>query len=393
MVHERVCVRARTYTKAIRRSSGCDLTVVVPTRNESANIGPLLDRLGAVRPELGLEVVFVDDSSDDTPRVIGLEAKRSARPVSLIHRRHGERSGGLGGAVQAGLLAAESEFVCVMDADLQHPPEILEALVDEARRSKADVVVASRYCDHGDVGDFSAVRVGLSRVSAIAAKVLFPRRLRTVSDPMSGFFLVRRSAVDVAALRPKGFKVLLEILLSAALTTSEVPFRFGDRHAGESKASVSEGARYLRRLLELRLQGRSSRLGGFAAVGALGIGLNTTMLALLTRDAHLWYLGASALATQVAIVSNYALTEWLVFRGVKASKSLRVRLGSYLLINNVSLVVSGPLLVLLVSVGVGLLMANVLSLLLLVTVRFAVADSYIWGPKSLRLRRLETSSG
>lgn len=211
-----------------RQPTDIDLTVVVPTLNERDNVALLLRRLERARPELRLEVLFVDDSTDDTPRVIEEQVGLYSCTVSLVRRPERERSSGLGGAVRAGLLAAQSDLVCVMDADLQHPPELLGALIDEAIGSNADVVVASRYRAAGDVAVLSAFRVAVSRASALLAKLLFPRRLRSVSDPMSGFFLVRRSAIDAAALRPKGFKILLEILVSSrALTTSEVPFRFG----------------------------------------------------------------------------------------------------------------------------------------------------------------------
>jgi dolichol-phosphate mannosyltransferase len=233
------------------------VTVVVPTRNERHNVALLLRRLESIRPDLRLEVLFIDDSSDDTPRVIEAQARRCSRTVSLIHRPEGERTGGLGGAVRTGLLAARSDLVCVMDADLQHPPELLEALIDEASRSRADVVIASRYRERGDVGELSAFRLAVSRGSTMLAKALFPRRLRSVSDPMSGFFLVRRSAVDPGRFEPKGFKILLEILVSGgALVTSEVPFRFGERHYGDSKASWHEGVTYVRRLAELRIEDR-----------------------------------------------------------------------------------------------------------------------------------------
>lgn len=366
-----------------------DVTVVVPTRNERSTVGPLLRRLEKVRPDLRLEVLFIDDSSDDTPRVIEEHARRCPRTVSLIHRSQGERSGRLGGAVRAGLLAAGSDLVCVMDADLQHPPELLGELIDEASRSRADVVVASRYCDRGEIGELSALRLAVSRGSAMFAKALFPRRLRSVSDPMSGFFLIRRSAVDVRALRPKGFKILLEILLSAsALVTRDVPFRFGERHSGDSKASWQEGVTYLGRLVQLRIGGSWRRLVAFASVGALGVAVNTAVLELLTRGVHLWYLIASVLATQIAILSNFALTEWLVFRRAQTQKSLPFRFASYLLINNTSLLISGPLLLLLVSAcGAGLLVANGLVLVLLCLGRFAIADSYIWGSRSLHSRR------
>ena len=239
-----------------RREQIETLTVLVPTRNERGNIEPLLDRLSAVSGELHLKVLFVDDSDDGTPEVITRLSAVAACPVAVLHRPGKERTGGLAGAVRAGLTVTSSELVCVMDADLQHPPELLTALVAEARRTNADVVVASRHGAGGDVTGFSTPRRALSRCSELMARALFPRRLRGVSDPMSGFFVVRRAAVDTAALRPNGFKILIEILLSGPrLSLSEVGFHFGDRHFGESKASLREGSRYLRRLIALRVRG------------------------------------------------------------------------------------------------------------------------------------------
>jgi dolichol-phosphate mannosyltransferase len=231
-----------------------ELTVVVPTRNERGNVAPLIARLEKASRELRLAILFVDDSTDDTPRLISEAGRGAARRVSVIHRPAGQRDGGLGGAVIRGLAAAGSEWVCVMDADLQHPPELLGALLEQAHRSGADVVVASRYCPGGDTGEFSALRKALSRGAGLVAGALFPFRLQGVSDPLSGFFLARRDAIDLDALQPRGFKILLEILVCGGpLVTSEVPFRFGARYAGDSKASLREGVRYLRRLLELRL--------------------------------------------------------------------------------------------------------------------------------------------
>jgi glycosyltransferase involved in cell wall biosynthesis len=230
------------------------LTVLVPTRNESGNIAPLLERLGEVSRTMPLAVLFVDDSTDDTAQVIRRLATRSTFPVDVLHRPEGERTRGLGGAVWAGLKVTRSELVCVMDADLQHPPEYLFALVAEGQRSNVDVVVASRHRAGGDLAAFSARRRALSRAAALVASALFPFRLRGLSDPMSGFFLVRRVAIDVTSLRPNGFKILLEILLSGPrLSISEVGFRFGERHTGDSKATLREGGRYLRRLITLRI--------------------------------------------------------------------------------------------------------------------------------------------
>jgi dolichol-phosphate mannosyltransferase len=357
-----------------------ELTVVVPTRNEHDNIAPLLKRLENVCPHLRLEVLFVDDSTDDTPEAISERASRSPRPVRLIHRPEHGRAGGLGGAVHTAFRHARSELICVMDADLQHPPELIAALVREAHGSRADVVVASRYCRRGDVGGLGRLRRVLSSGSTLIARVLFPVRLQAVSDPLSGFFLVRRDAIDLSAMRPRGFKILLEILLCGAQpTTSEVAFRFGERHACKSKASLVEAVRYVRRLLELRFGARGARLVRFAAVGSVGVVVNTAVLGLLTGALHLWYVIASVLATQVAIVSNYALTELLVFRTVRSARSLGTRFTGYVLLNNGALALNAPLLVVFVSVvGIQLLVANVLTMVLLVAVRFAVADGFLW---------------
>jgi dolichol-phosphate mannosyltransferase len=370
--------------------SAPDLTVVVPTRNERDNVARLTERLDALSRRQPLEVLFVDDSADDTPKVIQDRARQRLLAIRLIHRPKHRRTGGLGGAVCTGLREARSEWVCVMDADLQHPPEVIVALVEEARRSGADVVVGSRYCAGGEAGELSALRRLVSRGSALVARALFPRRLRGVSDPMSGFFVVRRAAIDLSLLRPRGFKILLEILLCGRrLATSDVGYRFGERHAGESKASVREGLRYLARLAELRAGARMRRLARFGAVGAVGVVVNSTLLLLLAVGLHVFYLVASVLATQVAIVSNYVLSDLFVFQGVEPVRSPRARFVSYVVFNNCSLLLVGPLLVLLVSVvGMGLAVANVLSLSVLVLVRFAVADAYVWGSAPRRRRPL-----
>ena len=189
---------------------------------------------------------------------------------------------------------ARSPWVCVMDADLQHPPELLDALVDEARKSRADIVVASRYCPGGDMGHFPPLRRALSRSSAWFARALFPGRLRAISDPMSGFFLVRRAAVDVSLLRPRGFKILLEILLSGAhLASSEVGYQFGARHAGESKASVLEGVRYVRRMVELRAGHRRVKPAGPTAAAERHV---TTSVGPVPMSAAQLHPAASALS-------------------------------------------------------------------------------------------------
>jgi dolichol-phosphate mannosyltransferase len=357
------------------------LTVIVPTRNERDNIAELLGRLDAVAPEERIDILFVDDSDDGTEDVI--ESLRAAvnRDVQVIHRPPAARSGGLGGAVCAGLEVARGTWVCVMDGDLQHPPELIEQLLDRAAGGESDMVVASRFQDGGDVGAFGRARKFLSRGAAFAAHVVFPRRLRGVSDPMSGFFMFRRAAVDSAQLRPRGFKILLEILARSpqALRSSEVGFQFGERHAGESKASVGEARRYLAQLAAMRFGPRERRLAGFVTVGVTGLAVNTLLMAAFTENLGIHYLASAVLATQGSSLWNFMLADWLVFREDAARHTRMRRLVMFLGVNNAALALRGPMLVALTSlIGMNYLVANVVSLVTLTVVRFALSDGWIW---------------
>ena len=360
-------------------SAGRLLTVIVPTRNEAANVEPLLDGLEDAVAHLDVEVIFVDDSDDDTAAVVRRGGQSGGLPIRLVHRQPEDRADGLGGAVAVGLAVARGRWVCVMDADLQHPPGLIPQLLEEGVRSGASVVVASRYCDTGEAPEFGATRRALSRASATLARCLFPRRLRNVTDPMSGFFLLQRAEVEPAALRPHGFKILLEILIRSRATVSEVAYKFGVRNAGTSKASWREGLRFVRHLARLRLGSRVPRLARFGTVGASGVVVNTAVLAGLTSIWGLHYFTWAFVAAQLSILWNFGLSEIWVFRGRRGGGRLPARLVPFLALNNLALAVSGPLLFVFASLcGIEYLLANVLSLGLLTIARFAVADALIW---------------
>jgi glycosyltransferase involved in cell wall biosynthesis len=237
----------------VKRNDVVELSVVVPTRNEAGNVTALLERLSRTLDGRDSEILFVDDSDDDTCERIASAAEGASVPVRVLHRDTENRSGGLGGAVLAGLLLARGAYVCVMDADLQHPPEIVTQLLDRALGSDApDIVVGSRYQAGGSTS-LRGTRAAVSWSATAFAKALFPKTLREVSDPMSGFFLVRRDSIDVSALRPNGFKILVEILARHRdLHVVEVPFVFADREWGNSKADIREGTRFGRQLIAAR---------------------------------------------------------------------------------------------------------------------------------------------
>jgi cellulose synthase/poly-beta-1,6-N-acetylglucosamine synthase-like glycosyltransferase len=234
-----------------------DLSVVVPTRNEHDNVRPLLESLRNALRGLHVEVIFVDDSDDDTPEVIkdaSVAMEASLFHVHVEHRQPGiARAGGLATAVVAGLNRAQAAYVAVLDADLQHPPEQLRVLYEQAVAQDADLVVASRYIKGGSYQGLAGagrrfVSVGLKWT----AKLLFPERLLRVSDPLGGFFLLRRSLLAEVSLRPIGYKILLELLLRCQWQhVLEVPYHFQARAAGQSKATMQQGMLALRHMLRL----------------------------------------------------------------------------------------------------------------------------------------------
>lgn len=248
------------------------VTVIVPTRHEADNVAPLVAGIASMAtdaPELvgrRLEVLFVDDSDDGTPTEIErVAAGDGPVAIRLVHRGPEQRWGGLGGAVSDGLAVARGEVSVIMDGDLQHPPATIPRLVTAIDRG-ADVVAASRRVSGGSDGDgLTSTRRVLSQTATGMARSLFPSSVGRVADPLSGFFALRTGAVDVDRLHPDGFKILVEVVAThPRLAVEEVAFRFAGRTQGLSKASASEGLRYVGHLVDLRL--RTSRLWAGAPV-------------------------------------------------------------------------------------------------------------------------------
>jgi dolichol-phosphate mannosyltransferase len=219
------------------------LALVVPTLHEVANIERVLERIRRSLDPLGIpyELIVVDDDSQDGTAEVVQKISDSDPRVRLLVRRNAR---GLGGAVVHGWERSEAEIVGVIDADLQHPPELLPQLW-EAMESGVDLALASRYAEHGSLRNWRPVRHGLSRL-AIWLTLPFQKPAIHVQDPMSGFFLVRRACIRNVHLETQGFKVLLEILVRGNVeSVTEVPFSFGRREAGSSKAGIREGLDYL----------------------------------------------------------------------------------------------------------------------------------------------------
>jgi glycosyltransferase involved in cell wall biosynthesis len=373
--------------------TSCEISLVIPTRNEAGNIEPLLMRLHQALKGIATEIVFVDDSTDETPEVIRELQQRFPLEIRLIARPPERRKNGLGGAVVEGFQTARGAWVAVMDADLQHPPEVLPKMLYKAKTTDSDLVMGSRLAPDGDASSLGFKRMFISQTLAWVTKIAFPKRLRKVTDPLTGFFLTRKSALKMDELRPDGFKILLEILVShPELKVAEVPIHFGHRNAGESKASVKETIKFFRGLFRLRLAGQANFVR-FLLVGASGLGVNTLALAAFTELAGVHPVLSAGLATQVSTLWNFGLTETWVFGKREHQRGFLTRLMSFLVMNNAMLLLRAPIMALLVDRwAVHYILANLVSLFAMTALRYLLADKWIWNKnKSVQKRKTEMS--
>jgi dolichol-phosphate mannosyltransferase len=277
-------------------------------------VRPLFDELEMALAGIEHEVIVVDDSSDEETRPVLRELAARTPSWSVRERPPAEQTG-LATAVAQGMAAALGAAICVMDGDLQHPPAVVPELLRQVEAG-ADLAVASRYASGGAAdGLADGSRHLVSRVSTWTARVLFPEARRT-TDPLTGFFCVRREAVRGLELRPIGFKILLELLvLRSELQVVDVPFVFASRRDGESKASVREGWQYLRHLASLFLYvPLSSRPLKFVLCTVLSFGLFECLFAGLSRTEVplllVWFLASSA-----SSLANAGAQRTLTFRG------------------------------------------------------------------------------
>ncbi len=354
------------------------LTIIVPTFNEAPNVAELVRRVCAAVEGIDAELLFVDDSTDDTPAVVREAARSAAIPVRLIHRE--SPTGGLGGAVLEGIRDARADVCVVMDGDLQHPPEKIPELYERIRQGDVDVVVASRYVGGGAAtGLADRARVAVSATSTAITKAMFPIRLKDVTDPMTGFFAVDRSRIDIGGLRPRGFKILLEMLARRSMRVAEVPFRFAARHAGDSKASFRQGMHFLAQLTALRF----GKMSLFAVIGGLGALVNLGIVWALTSFG-MHYLPAAVIAAEATILGNFVLQERFVFRDMTGEASgVWSRFAKSFTFNNVELLVRIPIVALMVNTGhLTAVVATAITLVLAFIVRFVFHSLVVYAPRT-----------
>ena len=282
-----------------------EVAIVVPTLNEVANVEKLIAKLSIVLAGRGWEVVFVDDNSPDGTSGLVRRIGRNSRHVRIV-QRVGRR--GLSSAVVEGILATAAPIVAVMDGDLQHSEDALPQLIDAIANNQADIAVGTRYIAGGGIGAWDKDRARMSRLATRAGQIALGT---DVSDPMSGFFAIRRDAFErtLPRLSAIGFKILIDILASSPtpLKVAEIPSQFRTREAGESKIGARVIAEYAELIADKTI-GRfvPVRLLKFLMVGGLGVFVHLAVLRTILGTGSA-FLTAQTSAVMVAIAFNFFL--------------------------------------------------------------------------------------
>jgi dolichol-phosphate mannosyltransferase len=295
-------------------SQPLSFSLVIPTYNESENIPRLVEILSQLLDESipgEYELLVVDDDSPDQTWAIA-QSLMSDYPQLRVMRRQHER--GLSSAAIRGWQASRGQVLGLIDGDLQHPPQVLLQLL-RAIEQGADLAVASRHIEGGGVSSWSVIRRFLSRGAQLMGLILLPGVLGRVSDPMSGYFLVRRRSLVGRRLYPQGYKILIEVLARGAVSqVTEVAYVFQERRAGESKVTWKQYVDYLHHLLKLRLSlwpvGRFLRFG---VVGLSGVFVDLGLFYLLRSQDVLGLTRSAIVSGEVAILNNFLWNDLWTF--------------------------------------------------------------------------------
>jgi dolichol-phosphate mannosyltransferase len=369
-------------------SAGIRLSLVIPTFNESKNLETLVELLTRLfDPVLGqaYELIVVDDDSPDRTWELA-SALSSKYPRLRVMRRQAEK--GLSTAVIRGWQVARGEVLGVMDADLQHPPEINVALLREIDRG-ADLAAGSRHVAGGGVSDWSMIRRLLSRGAQMLGLLILPGVLGRLSDPMSGLFMVKRDALIGVALNPIGYKILVEVVGRARIRwIGEVGYVFRERVEGESKVTWRVYFHYLLHLLRLRWATLpESRIFRFCVVGGTGVFVDMALLYLLSDPSTLG-LGLTRskfIAAEAAMLSNFLLNDAWTFgdlaRKTPGFKAKARRFLAFNAICSIGLVLNIVLLNLLFNyAGMNRYVANAISILIVTAWNYGMNRTLNWAP-------------
>lgn len=365
------------------------ISIVIPTYKEADSIQDVIRRSGKTFDEAGeeYELIIVDDNSGDGTAELAEEL--SAEFHVRVVRRAGRQ--GLATAVVDGWKVAQGDLLGVIDADLQHPPEILSALAAALRRSNADLAVASRYISGGGTSSWEFSRRVISSGATHLAATVLPLKLSTVSDPMSGMFMVRAAAIDGANLSPLGYKILLEVLARGRVEhIVEVPYQFEERTRGSSKLGALQYGEYLAHLARLSFAtGQIRAWIEYSLVGLTGAALDIAIVSLIAGHAVGRAVWAVPLAVEAALLWNFLWNQNATFarrlRNISIKSESPSRLWLYQKVCLPGAVLNVCLTLLLAAFGLKLVLAAAAGVILdgMVNLLFNVPSIWkIWGPRT-----------
>jgi dolichol-phosphate mannosyltransferase len=297
-------------------SHGIELSIIVPTFNERDNVCELVERLEACLAPIHWEVIFVDDDSPDgtAEQVRALSMRnRQVRCLQRLGRR------GLSSACIEGFLSSAAPYLAVIDGDLQHDETLLSQMLETLKKGETDIIIGSRYVVGGGIGDWNRTRALISRVATRLSSLILRAH---PTDPMSGFFMIRREAFfdTVRNLSGLGFKILVDLFASSTrlLRFKELPYQFRSRQVGESKLDHYAVWEYLTLLLD-KMVGHiiPVRFITFSLVGGLGIVVHLLVLTLLFKGLQTGFVTSQAIATVIAMTFNFSLNNILTYRDMR----------------------------------------------------------------------------
>lgn len=295
---------------------GPELCIIAPTFNECNNVDELVRRLRDCLTGCSWEIIFVDDDSPDGTADYVRKLAKDERRIRCL-QRIGRR--GLSSACVEGMLASVSPYIAVIDADLQHDETLLPKMLAMLKEDKADIVIGSRYVEGGSIGSWDASRAAISRFATKLSRSVVPADL---TDPMSGFFMLKRDALSscVRKLSAIGFKILLDLFASSPsqLRFAELPYQFRNRYAGESKLDSVAAWDYGLLLLD-KLIGHiiPARFVAFSVVGGMGVFVHVIVLSVLFKVLGRSFVEGQAVATIVAMTFNFTVNNVLTYRDLR----------------------------------------------------------------------------
>ena len=366
-----------------------ELTIVIPTYNERNNLVPFMTSLAAALRGVDYEVIVVDDDSMDSTAAAARSLAQHDRRIRVL-QRIGRR--GLASAAVEGMLAASSPFLLVMDADLQHDERIIPSMLEKIKHESLDVVVATRNAEGGSMGEFAPERVGLSKAGRFLSSMVCKT---PISDPMSGFFLVRSEYFHrvVHNLSCVGFKILVDLLASARgpVRVGEVGFRFRNRIHGESKLDILVGLEYLQLLLHKLTRGTipvSYLL--FGLMGSVGVVCNFVLAGLFSSSFDLSFKSAQFAGALITIAVNFLLNNQLTFRSARLrGRRLIAGLGIFYLCCSIGLLAQVTVANGLNAGGMNWAAATLAGIAIGSVWNYATAFLFVWQIRRRRTERLE----